>query len=50
MCDDEGSNCANKIAEEAAAYGVAGVLDAHTTKIYGNNIKGGVGRTLEDAA
>ena len=46
--DDEGGDGADKVAEEAAAHRVAGVLDTYTAEIHGNDIEGSVGGTLEN--
>ena len=48
--DDEGGDGADKVAEEAAAHRVAGVLDTYTAEIHGNDIEGSVGGALQYAA
>jgi len=48
--DGDGGDDAYGICDECAGYCVTSLLDANRTEVYGDNVEGGVGGTLEHTA
>ena len=49
VADEDGRDDAGKVGQEAAGDGMAGLADAYAAEVYGKDVEGGVGSTLEEA-
>src|SRR3712207_1468196 len=50
IADRDGPDGAYQVGQKTAGHRVTGVFNTHTAKIYGQNIEGCIGRSLQNAA
>lgn len=50
IADKNGGDDSDEIGQQSAGYCMAGADDSHTAEVHGQDIEGGIGGTLEDAA
>src|SRR3712207_7401309 len=50
IADRDGPDGAYQVGQKAAGHRVTGVFNTHTAEIYGQNIEGCIGRSLQNAA